>query len=117
MRSASARQHSSCSCSSNDIIADFYREEFLKRQVQLRQQREYYSERAVAGAEAALDLILMRIETLCALDHADQLVSRLLRCIDAASFGFLPARLSALVVLVGMAVGCAGGYLAARHVR
>jgi cell division transport system permease protein len=36
---------------------------------------------------------------------------------DAASFGFLPARLSALVVLVGMAVGCAGGYLAARHVR
>jgi cell division transport system permease protein len=36
---------------------------------------------------------------------------------DAASFGFLPAGLSALVVLVGMAVGCAGGYLAARHVR
>ena len=36
---------------------------------------------------------------------------------DAASFGFLPARMSALVVLVGMAVGCAGGYLAARHVR
>jgi len=25
--------------------------------------------------------------------------------------------LSALLVLVGMAVGCAGGYLAARHVR
>jgi cell division transport system permease protein len=37
--------------------------------------------------------------------------------VDAASFGFLPAGLSALVVLVGMAVGCAGGYLAARHVR
>jgi len=36
---------------------------------------------------------------------------------DAASFGFLPAGMSALVVLVGMTVGCAGGYLAARHVR
>jgi hypothetical protein len=91
MRSASARQQTSCSCSSNEIIADFYREEFLKRQAQLRQQREYYSERAVASAEAALDLILMRIETLCALDHADQLVSRLLRCIDTATGGLVAA--------------------------
>ena len=45
----------------------------------------------MAGAEAALDLILMRIETLCALDHADQLVSRLLRCIDAATGGLVAA--------------------------
>jgi len=36
---------------------------------------------------------------------------------DAAAVSFLPAGLSALLVLVGMAVGCAGGYLAARHVR
>ena len=50
-----------------------------------------YSEGAVAGAEAALDLILMRIETLCALDHADQLVSRLLRCIDAATGSLIAA--------------------------
>ena len=89
MRSASARPQTACS--STDIIADFYREEFVKRQVQLRMQREYYSERAVAGAEAALDLILMRIETLSALDHADQLVSRLLRCIDAATGGLVAA--------------------------
>jgi cell division transport system permease protein len=34
-----------------------------------------------------------------------------------ASVGFLPIGLSALLVLVGMGVGCAGGYLAARHVR
>jgi hypothetical protein len=85
MRSSSARQHPACPCSSSAVVADFYREEFLKRQAQLRQQREYYSERAVANAEAALDRILMRIETLCALDHADQLVSRLLRCIDTAT--------------------------------
>ena len=37
--------------------------------------------------------------------------------LDPAAVGFLPAGLSALLVLVGMAVGCAGGYLAARHVR
>jgi cell division transport system permease protein len=36
---------------------------------------------------------------------------------DAADFGFLPAGMAALVVVIGMAVGCAGGYLAARHVR
>ena len=85
MRSSSAGQQRACPCSSTAVIADFYREEFLKRQAQLRQQRECYSERAVAGAEAALDLILMRIESLSALDHADQLVSRLLRSIDAAT--------------------------------
>ena len=56
MRSASVRQPPAGPCSSTDVIADFYREEFLKRQAHLRQQREYYSERAVAGAEAALDL-------------------------------------------------------------
>jgi len=83
MRSSGERHHPSCS--SVDVIADFYREEFLKRQAQLRQQREYYSDDAVAGAEAALNLILKRIETLCVLDDADQLVSRLLRCIDAAT--------------------------------
>jgi len=91
MRSSSVRRHPACPCSSTGVIADFYREEFLKRQAQLRQQREYYSEGAVAGAEAALDLILMRIETLSALDHADQLVSRLLRCIDAATGGLVSA--------------------------
>jgi type VI protein secretion system component VasF len=91
MRSPSFRQLYPCPGSSTDVIADFYREEFLKRQAQLRLQREYYSERAVASAEAALDLILMRIETLCALDHADQLVSRLLRSIDAATGGLVAA--------------------------
>ena len=35
----------------------------------------------------------------------------------AAAAGFLPVGLSALLVLVGMGVGCAGGFLAARHVR
>jgi cell division transport system permease protein len=34
-----------------------------------------------------------------------------------AAVGFLPPGLSVLLVLVGMGVGCAGGFLAARHVR
>ncbi len=37
--------------------------------------------------------------------------------LDAASVGFLPAGVSALLVVIGMVVGCAGGYLAARQVR
>ncbi len=36
---------------------------------------------------------------------------------DAGSIGFLPGTFGATLVLVGMAVGCVGGYLAARHVR
>lgn len=36
---------------------------------------------------------------------------------DAAAVGFLPLSFAALLILVGMAVGCAGGYLAARNVR
>jgi hypothetical protein len=85
MSSSADLQHPATSCPPSAIITDFYREEFLKRQTQLRQQREYYSEGAVASAEAALDRVLAHLETLCAMDHADQVVSRLLRCFDAAT--------------------------------
>ncbi|HNV03787.1 MAG TPA: hypothetical protein PLE61_14980 [Vicinamibacterales bacterium] len=85
MPSPIAGPHSSRPCPLSTIVTDFYREELLKRQAQLRLQREYYSELAVATAEAALDRLLSRLETLCALDHADQVVSRLLRCIDAVA--------------------------------
>jgi cell division protein FtsX len=36
---------------------------------------------------------------------------------DASGIGFLPWSAAALLLLIGMAVGCAGGYLAARQVR
>jgi hypothetical protein len=85
MPSSSARQYPASDSPSATIITDFYREEFLKRQALLRLQREYYSEHAVASAEAALTRILMSLEVLCAMDHADQLVSRLLRCFDAVT--------------------------------
>jgi hypothetical protein len=87
MPSSSTRQQSASECPAATIITDFYREEFLKRQALLRLQREYYSEPAVASAEAALDRILMSLEVLCTRDHADQLVSRLLRCFDVVTGG------------------------------
>ena len=82
MRSSDVRQPPPGSCSSTDVIADFYREEFLKQLECLRRQREYYSEPAVASAEAALDRVLDQIEVLCATQDADQLFSRLLRSFD-----------------------------------
>lgn len=64
------------------IITEFYREEFLKHQRCLEEQREYYSERAMQEVEAALTRIISQLEHLCAKDDADQVVSRLLRRFD-----------------------------------
>lgn len=46
-----------------------------------------------------------------------RVVATLGAALDAGAVGFLPAGVSALLIVIGMAVGCAGGYLAARHVR
>lgn len=78
-------QHSASEVPPVTIVADFYREEFVKHQELLRLQREYYSEVAVARAEAALDHVLSRLEVLCAMRDADELVSRLLRCFDVVT--------------------------------
>jgi hypothetical protein len=61
---------------------EFYREEFLKHQHVLQQQREYYSDRAITDVEAALTRILGQIEVLCTKEDADQVVSGLLRKFD-----------------------------------
>jgi hypothetical protein len=58
---------------------DFYREEFLKHQRCLEQQREYYSDSAITSVEAALTRIIGQLEHLSAKKDADQVVSRLLR--------------------------------------
>lgn len=67
------------------VITDFYREEFLKHLEFLRLQREYYSDRAVANAEAALDRILSRIDEVCLMRDPDRFVSRLLRSLDVVT--------------------------------
>ena len=60
-------------------LTDFYREEFLKHQRCLEQQREYYSDSAIASVESALTRIISQIENLSIKEDADQVVSRLLR--------------------------------------
>jgi hypothetical protein len=74
-----------CGVDLPSIRRDFYREEFLKLQRCLQQQREYYSERAITSVEAALSRILSQLEQLSAQEDADQVVSRLLRKFDVVT--------------------------------
>ena len=80
-----AAQHPDHEFLPGSILSDFYREEFQKQLEVLRLQREYYSEPAVASAEAALDRVIEQIEALSAMRDADQLFSRLLRTFDAVT--------------------------------
>ncbi|MCX6552855.1 MAG: hypothetical protein NTY02_17945 [Acidobacteria bacterium] len=64
------------------------------------------------GAALALALLYAAFEIARA-----QFAPSLSGLIDTASLGFLPASLSALLVVGGMGVGCLGGLIAARHVR
>jgi hypothetical protein len=70
----------SCNC-----LADFYREEFLKHHQCLEQQREYYSDMAIAEAEHALSRAMEQIEGLCQRADACDVIGRLLRQIDAVT--------------------------------
>lgn len=69
-----------CSC-----LADFFREEFLKHHRCLEQQREYYSDIAIAQAEEALSRILGQLDQLCQRDDACEFMNRLLRQFDAVT--------------------------------
>jgi len=82
MARASAAHYSASELLPGAVLSDFYREEFLKHLDLLRLQREYYSEPAVACAEAALDRILGQFEALCTMRDADLMFSRLLRSLD-----------------------------------
>jgi SOS response regulatory protein OraA/RecX len=61
------------------ILAEFYREEFVKHQRCLEEQREYYSNSAVTKVEEALTRIISQLENLSVKEDADKVVSRLLR--------------------------------------
>ena len=65
--------------------ADFYRQEFLKHRECLARQKEYFSERAITDADAALARVLGQLEQLCAQDDADQLIAQLLRQFNAVT--------------------------------
>jgi hypothetical protein len=66
-------------------IIEFYREEFIKHQRCLQQQRPYYSEGAITDVEDALIKILAQLERLSTQDDAPQLVSSLLKKFDVVT--------------------------------
>ena len=66
-------------------VSNFYREEFLKRQRCLEQQREFYSERAINDLEQALLKVIGQLDRLCTRDNAGELVGRLLRQFDVVT--------------------------------
>jgi len=67
------------------LPTDFYREEFIRHRECLARQREYFSERAITDADAALARVLGQLEQLCAKDDADQLITRLLCTFNAVT--------------------------------
>jgi hypothetical protein len=67
------------------VASDFYRTEFVRHRECLALQREYFSERAITDADAALDRVLGRLEQICQKDDADQLICRLLRQFNAVT--------------------------------
>jgi hypothetical protein len=67
------------------VPTDFYREEFMRHRECLKRQREYFSERAITGADQALAQVLGRLDELCAKDDAEQLIGRLLRTFNAVT--------------------------------
>jgi hypothetical protein len=66
-------------------ITEFYREEFLKHQRCLQQQRPYFSDRAITDVEAALTKIISELEQLSTKENAPQLVSSLLKQFDVVT--------------------------------
>jgi hypothetical protein len=66
-------------------VSNFYREEFLKCQQCLEQQREFYSERTINDVEQALLKVMAQLDRLCTKADADQVVSRLLRQFDVVT--------------------------------
>ena len=66
-------------------ITEFYREEFIKHQRCLQQQREYFSSQTIDRVESALVKVIAQVETLSTKADADQVVARLLREFDVVT--------------------------------
>jgi hypothetical protein len=67
------------------LASDFYREEFNRHRECLKQQREYFSERAITDADHALALVLGHLDQLCAKDDAAQVMGQLLKKFNAVT--------------------------------
>lgn len=68
--------------SAASTIIEFYREEFVKHQRCLQEQREYFSAQAISSVESALVKVISQVDALSAKADADQVVARLLREFD-----------------------------------
>ena len=66
-------------------LSNFYREECVRCQRCLDQQREYYSEHTIKDVERALTKVMAQLDRLCMTGDADQVVSRLLRQFDVVA--------------------------------
>ena len=66
-------------------LTNFYREEFVKCQRCLEEQREFYSERTIDDVERALTKVMSQLDRLCTKGDADKVVSRLLRQFDVVT--------------------------------
>jgi hypothetical protein len=64
---------------------DFYREEFLKHQRCLQNQREYFSDKAVSSVQAALTETIARLDHICQRCDCDHVVSCLLQQFDSVT--------------------------------
>jgi hypothetical protein len=63
-------------------LTNFYREEFVKCQRCLEQQREFYSEGTISHVERALTRVMSQLDHLCTNGDADEVVGNLLRQFD-----------------------------------
>jgi hypothetical protein len=72
-------------CDAVPSLSNFYREEFLKCQRCLDQQREFYSEHAISEVEKALSRVMGQLDRLCSHADADKVVSRLLQQFDTVT--------------------------------
>lgn len=73
------------SSASVSVYTDFYRNEFIRHRECLALQREYFSERAITDADAALARVIGQLEQLCERDGAEQIIGKLLRQFNAVT--------------------------------
>ena len=66
-------------------LIEFYKEEFLKHQRCLQEQREFFSAQAIHNVESALLRIISQVDKLSAEEDANQVVAKLLREIDVVT--------------------------------
>lgn len=71
--------------SASVTVHAFYRNEFIRHRECLALQREYFSERAITDADAALVKVLGRLDEICQRDGGDQLITQLLRQFNAVT--------------------------------